>query len=482
MQIEFLGAAQTVTGSKHLVRTSQATILLDCGLYQGHRHEARTRNLTLGFRPEEVDAVVLSHAHIDHSGALPLLVKQGYRGPIYATPATRDLCAVMLLDAAMIQEADARYINHLIARGQSDMDPGEPLYTTADAERVLEQMVGVPYHRELTVAPGATLSFLDAGHVLGSAISVLDLDEGRRRHRLAFTGDLGRHDPPLLRNAEVPTGVDTLLMESTYGDRFHAPFEEMDGALQKVLQRTFERGGKVLIPSFALERSQEIIHTLARLRREHHIPPIPIYVDSPLTVKITDVFRLHPECLQPGLGPGEMRLASAFDFERLRYIEDVEASKALDAEPGSAVIIAASGMCEGGRVLHHLKAMVEDDRNTIAIVGFQAQHTLGRRLVERRRRVRIFGVERDLSAEVVVLDGFSAHADQRDLLSFAERCRERGPLRQVALVHGEPPAQRALARELGHRGFRDVLIPAPGEHLVSSEPSSASVPAPSPAE
>lgn len=467
--MEFLGAAQTVTGSKHLVRTSRATILLDCGLFQGHRQDARTRNLTLGFDPGEVDAVVLSHAHIDHSGALPLLVKQGYRGPIYATPATRDLCAVMLLDAAMIQEADARYINKLIARGQSNMDPVTPLYTTADAERVLEQMVCVPYHREQRVAPGALLTFLDAGHVLGSAISVLDLDEGRRRHRLAFTGDLGRHDPPLLRNAEVPSGVDTLLMESTYGDRLHAPIEEMDGALEKVLKRTFERGGKVLIPSFALERAQEIIHTLARLRREHHMPPIPIYVDSPLTVKITDVFRLHPECLQPGLGPGHLHADPAFDFERLRYIEDVEASKALDAEPGSAVIIAASGMCEGGRVLHHLKAMVENDRNTIVIVGFQAQHTLGRRLVERRRRVRIFGVERDLSAEVVVLDGFSAHADQADLLTFAQRCRDRGPIERVVLVHGEPPAQRELSRELARSGFRDVRSPAPGERIVWGE-------------
>jgi metallo-beta-lactamase family protein len=462
IDIEFIGAAQEVTGSRHLIRSERACVLLDCGLFQGHRGESRRRNLELGLDPHEIDAVVLSHAHIDHSGALPILSKRGYTGPIYATPATRDLCAVMLEDAAMIQAADARYLNRAIERDGVDAEPIEPLYDEQDAEHVLESTIALPYHRRQAIAPGVWLTFLDAGHVLGSAIVVLDVEDGGAQKRIVFTGDLGRSHLPILRDPEIPSGATVLISESTYGDRRHPPIERSDEQLADLIVRAHQRGGKIVIPSFALERAQEVILALKRLRQQQRVPALPVYVDSPLTVDITQVFRLHPECydheakrlLQGGDSP--------FAFDGLRYVESVEESKAIDASEASCVIISASGMCEAGRVLHHLKATVEDPRNAVAIVGFQAQHTLGRRIVERRPRVRIFGVERRLAAEVAVLNGFSAHADQADLVAFAEAVRDSGSLRDVFLVHGEPPAQMALRDLLVARNFDSVHVPASG--------------------
>jgi metallo-beta-lactamase family protein len=465
MKIEFIGAAQTVTGSKHLLRTKQATILLDCGFFQGRRRESIAKNRSLGFDPRALDAVVLSHAHIDHSGALPLLVKEGYDGPIYVTPATRDLCAVMLEDAAMIQAQDARYVNKAIARDHAAMEPVEPLFTVDDAVAVIERMVAIPYHRRLPIGPGVHLTFHDAGHVLGSAIVVLDAEaeKGRAERRLVYTGDLGRHDRTILRDPEIVLGADALVTESTYGDRIHKPITAVEDELASVLARTHARGGKVVIPSFALERAQEILYAINLLRQRGQMPKMPVYVDSPLTVKITDVFRLHPDCFDAETRALIRGKESPFDFPELRYVEDKEESKSIDASPEPCVIISASGMCEAGRIVHHLKATIEDEKNTIAIVGFQAAHTLGRRIVERRRRVKIFGVERDLRAEVATLNGFSAHADQNDLVAFAEALRERGSLGRIALVHGEPPAQAALIDKLRERGMKDVHAPAPGD-------------------
>jgi metallo-beta-lactamase family protein len=463
IEVQFLGAAHEVTGSKHLVRTSRAAVLLDCGLFQGRRRETFARNRDLPLEPADLDAVVLSHAHVDHSGALPILCGRGFAGPIYATSATVDLCAPMLMDAAMLQESDARHIQRLIERG-AELDPVQPLFDQEDVVRALGQLVGLPYHRPQLVAPGITLQFLDAGHVLGSAIVVLDIDDEGRRARLAFTGDLGRRALPILRDPEVPTQVETLIVESTYGDRQHEPIEETGEALAAAIRRTCERGGKVIIPAFALERAQELIYQLKRLRAAGRIPAIPVYVDSPLTVKLTDVFRLHPECYDRETRT-LLQESSPFEFEGLRYVSDVEDSKAIDAADHPAIVIAGSGMCEGGRVLHHLRATVGDARNTVIIVGFQAQHTLGRRLVERRPEVRIFGLMNDRRAEVVVLNGFSAHADQRDLVRFVEDVRQKGPLRQVLLVHGEPAAQEALAAQLTERGFPTVSAPAQGERV-----------------
>jgi len=387
MKIELVGAAQTVTGSKHVLRAEQSTVLLDCGLFQGRRRESQEVNRSLGVDASELDAVVLSHAHIDHAGALPCLVKNGYRGPIYTTPATRDLCAVMLEDAALIQAADARYINRAIERDGATMDRVTPLFEPADVARALGQMVSVPYHRPHSLAPGVQLTFLDAGHVLGSAISVLDVRDGDMTKRLVYTGDLGRKGMPILRDPEIPTGGQVLVIESTYGDRRHAPITAMDDALSGVLRRAFERGGKVIIPTFALERAQEILYALKRLRASRRMPPMRVYVDSPLTAKITDVFKLHPDCYDEDARALLAGRDSPFDFDDLHYVSDAEESKALDASADPAVILSASGMCEAGRVVHHLKATVESDRNAIVIVGFQAQHTLGRRIAERRPRV-----------------------------------------------------------------------------------------------
>jgi metallo-beta-lactamase family protein len=466
VHVEFVGAVGgDVTGSRHIVHTGKARVLLDCGLFQGRRSETIVRNRDLGFRARDIDVMVLSHAHIDHSGALPRLYRQGYRGPIYCTPATRDLCAAMLEDSAEIQAQDAAYINKKIKRNGARMDPVEPLYDQKDVVGTLELMVSVPYHRPVAVAEGVELTYYDAGHVLGSAMVALDVDVVGERRRLVFSGDLGRKNMPILRDPEVPPGAACLLMESTYGDRNHEPIEQMEDELLEVIERTVARGGKVIVPTFALERAQEVIYALKQLQEQRRLPRIPVYVDSPLTVKLTDVFRIHPECFDQHARDILTTGDSPFDFQGLRYVSSVEDSKAIDQSDEPAVVISASGMCEFGRVVHHLVATIENRKNAVLIVGFQAQHTLGRRLVEQRTRVRIFGVERERHAEVVVLNGFSAHAGQDDLLAYAEAVREAGPLRQVALVHGENRPRETLKALLQERGFPEVLTPVRGDRL-----------------
>lgn len=460
MQVEFVGAVGgNVTGSRHIVRTEHACILLDCGLFQGRRAETIERNHDLGFRAKDIDVMVLSHAHIDHSGALPRLYRQGFRGPIYCTPATRDLCAAMLEDSAEIQAQDAAYINRKIEKNGVDMKPVEPLYDQNDVVGTLGLMISVPYHRPQRIAPGVTVSYYDAGHVLGSAVVALDVDVVGEERRLVFSGDLGRRNMPLLRDPEIPSGASCLILESTYGDRNHDPIEQMEEELHETITRTIGRGGKVIVPSFALERAQEIIYALKRLKTQGRLPDVPVYVDSPLTVKLTDVFRMHPDCFDRELQQLLIRGESPFDFDGLRYVSSVEDSKMIDRTADPCVVISASGMCEFGRVVHHLAATIESRDNAVLIVGFQAQHTLGRRLVEQRPRVRIFGVERDRRAEVVVLNGFSAHAGQDDLLEYAEAVRAAGPLRHVALVHGEEGPRNTLKALLEERGFPSVHAP-----------------------
>jgi metallo-beta-lactamase family protein len=467
MNVQFLGAAQTVTGSMHLVHTPHARVLLECGLFQGRRRESYEKNLNLPFRARDIDAVVLSHAHIDHSGALPMLFKHGYRGPIFLTPATRDLCAVMLEDSAMIQQGDAEHINRMIERDHIAVEPIEPLYDPEDVIGTLRLMKTVDYHHRQAVAPGVFVTFFDAGHVLGSAIVALDVDDVGQWKRVVFTGDLGRRHMPILRDPEIPPDADMLITESTYGDREHEPIERMEDELADVVTRTVERGGKVIVPSFALERAQEIVYALKHLKEQDRLPKgLRVYVDSPLTVRITDVFRLHPECYDK---EARQLLASAdspFDFEGLEYVESVEGSKAIDHSADPCIIISASGMCEFGRVLHHLKASMGDKNSTVVIVGWQAPHTLGRRLVEGRSRVRVFGVEQERRCEVRVLNGFSAHADQSDLLAFAKAVRERGPLNHVALVHGELKPQQVLRDLLYEAQFPTVSIPSTGERIT----------------
>jgi metallo-beta-lactamase family protein len=465
MHIEFIGAAQTVTGSMHLVRTKHATVLLDCGMFQGRRRESFERNRHLPLPVKELSAVVLSHAHIDHSGALPVLAKHGYKRPIYATPATRDLCAVMLRDAAAIQASDARFLNRHIGREGWDVEPVEPLFDDDDVVEALSHFVSVPYATPIPIARGVELSFIDAGHVLGSAITLLDVEEDGKRRRIVFTGDLGRANRPILRDPEVADGADVLITESTYGDRRHDGVEKIEEDLGAVVNRVCGRGGKLLVPSFALERAQEVIFYLKKLRTAGRIPRVPVIVDSPLTVKITDIFKLHPECFDAETRALLRGHDSPFEFDDLRYVEDVESSKAVSSKSEPAIVISASGMCEAGRILHHLRAGIGDEKNAVLIVGFQAQHTLGRRLVEKRDRVKIFGVERDRRAEVIVLNGFSAHADQTELIEHADRVRAAGNLRQIALVHGEPQPQKVLRELLIGRGHRDVVMPHPGDRM-----------------
>lgn len=459
IELKFIGAAKTVTGSKHLIKTSQACVLLDCGLFQGHRKESYEKNKNFSLDGTKIDAIVLSHAHIDHSGALPCIYKNGYRGPIYATSATRDLCLPMLLDTAGLMQSDAEHIQKLIDRGVKRLEVIEPLYNQDDVNHTISQFVCISYGEKRLIAPGISLTFINAGHVLGSSICILDIDDKGKKIRLAFTGDLGRKHLPILSDPEIPDNVNVLLMESTYGDRLHSPIELSKNSLAQIITKTYHRNGKIIIPTFALERAQELIYVIKQLYSEKKTPKIPVFVDSPLTVKLTEVFRAHPECYDQKTFKLLNAKNSPFDFKELTYITSVEDSKKLSSSIAPAIIISASGMCEGGRVLHHLISSVENYKNTILIVGFQAENTLGKRIVEKHEEIKIFGNMYKLSAEVFVLNGFSGHADQRNLLEFVNLVQKKGNLDKIILVHGEYKAQEVLKSKLQENNFFNVLIP-----------------------
>jgi metallo-beta-lactamase family protein len=460
MEIQFLGAAQTVTGSQHLVRVNGSQILLECGLFQGKRRESLERNRNLPFNAAAVDAMILSHAHIDHSGNIPNLVRSGFRGPIYCTFATRDLCSAMLRDSAYIQEQDVLYVNK--KRARKGEPPVEPIYTHADAIASLQHFVSVGYDRPVPVAPGVTCTFLDAGHILGSATVLLEMEERGKRVRLLFTGDLGRRDLLILRDPTPAPEADVLITESTYGDRLHAAPAEAETQLRDLINETCSGGGKVVIPAFAVGRTQEIVYSLHRLSLAGEITDVPIFVDSPLAVNVTEVFRLHPECYDEELLEfiAQDRHPDPFGFGRLRYIRNVEDSKALNDMEGPAVIISAAGMCEAGRVLHHLKHTVWYPGNAVLIVSWQAPNTLGRRLVERHREIKIFGEKHPLRARVEVINGYSAHADRAGLVNWARPLLPH--LQQVFVVHGDPEPANALAGGLRDEGARWVEVPAQG--------------------
>lgn len=452
MEITFAGAAREVTGSCHLVRVADKRIALDCGMFQGHRSDADRKNRELPGPIDGISAIVLSHAHIDHAGRIPFLVRSGFEGPIYCTPATRDLCAYMLMDSAVIQERDAE---HLARRGKTFI---EPLYGTKDVARAMKLMVGVPYGREFSVTPNARAAFADAGHILGSASVVLDCREDGVKRRLLFSGDIGRWGLPIIRDPVMPAGANTVIMESTYGNRTHAPPEDARGRLAAIITETSARGGHVMIPAFAVGRTQELLYDLHGLYNEGRIPRIPIFIDSPLASDVTAVFEMHPDCFDTG---EELvrKVEQLFRFELVRYTRAVEESKALNSMRTPFVVIAASGMAESGRIVHHLLHGASDPRNTILIVGFQAEHTLGRRIVERRERIRVFGEEIPLRATVEVLNGYSAHGDRNELLRWIEGVRAKSPgMGSVHLVHGEPESQDVFAGELRNRGM-DVSMP-----------------------
>jgi metallo-beta-lactamase family protein len=460
LRITFCGAAQEVTGSMYLIEINGRRILMECGMYQGRRAVAYDRNLNFPFDPKTVDALVLSHAHIDHSGNIPTLVKQGFKGRIWCTAATRNLCAYMLLDSGHIQENDVEFLNK--QRARKDEPPVEPLYTQADAERAMPQFTGIGFRQPMTVAEGVDVTFYNAGHILGSASVALDLTEKDtgKHWRLVFSGDIGRKDMPILWPPETPENADILIMESTYGDRLHGTAEEARKKLQDVVRATVRRRGKVIIPAFAVGRTQEIVYALNQLEVGGDIPPLQVFVDSPLAVNITEVFRIHPEEwdeeVRAFMAAGRGR--NPFDFSRLEYVRDAGRSKQLNFLTEPAIIISASGMAESGRILHHLKNNIENADNTVLFVGYQAENTLGRRLLDGVSPVRIYGEEFDVRAQVVAIDGYSAHADQAELLEWAQPC-DRNRLQQTFVVHGEQPSAFTFAEKLRSTGMKNVVVP-----------------------
>ncbi len=461
MQLTFHGAVRTVTGSMHLVEANGHRILLDCGLFQGHRAEAYERNSTFPFDPRSIETVILSHAHIDHCGNLPSLVKKGFHGDILCTAATRDLAAVMLRDSAHIQVSDTLFVNKIRAR--QGQPPVQPLYAPEDAEHTIDHLVGFSYERPIPVASGITLTFHDAGHILGSATVMLELRERGKTVRLGFTGDLGRRNTPILKDPTVVHDIDVLITESTYADTNHEPIAKGEENLTAIINDTCKQGGRVIVPAFAVGRTQEIVYALNRQRRAGLLVDVPFYVDSPLALDATDVFRLHPECFDEETTAFLHKSEDPFGFRRLTYIRDVEESKKLNTEKKPFVVLAASGMCESGRVTHHLKNGIENPNNTVVLVSYQAENTLGRRLQEGQKIVRIFGEEYHVNAKIEVLSGFSAHADHDDLLWWVGQV---GPtLQQVFAVHGEAQNAELLATDLRQAGIKQVTVPQPGDKV-----------------
>jgi metallo-beta-lactamase family protein len=460
VKIKFLGGAKTVTGSSHLISAGNTDILLDAGLFQGRREAFYKNNTTFHYNPRTIKAMVLSHAHIDHCGNIPNLIKQGLRCKIYTTSATKDLVNLMLVDSGKIQEEDVRYVNKINRR--LGLPLRKPLYTAKDASKSTRIFRSISYNQKFCIAKDICATIVDAGHILGSGLVVLDIKDAQRSVRLGYAVDLGRRNLPLLNNPVIPKGLDYLILESTYGGRLHRPIDEAQSKLREAISRAVKRGGKVLIPSFTLERAQEVIYLLNELLKEKIIPAVPIYVDSPLATNITDIFKYHFDFLNEKTRQAFNRGDNPFELLNLRFIRDQKESKALNTDKRPMIIIAGSGMCESGRILHHLQNNIEDSRNMILVVGYMARDTLGRRIVEKTPFVKIFGMEYELNAEVVVINSFSGHADQAELLDFVSGCL---PLKRIFLVHGEPEQSEILAGILRQRG-QEVYIPDQDEEVL----------------
>jgi metallo-beta-lactamase family protein len=462
LKIQFIGGARTVTGSQHLLFINGKKILLECGLFQGRRKDTYEKNKNFLFNPAEIDLMILSHAHIDHSGNIPNLVRNGFDGCIYATAATVDLCQIMLRDSAYLQERDIEWINK--RRKKKNEEPIEPLYTFEDVETAMQNFIGVQYNRKIQLFPGINVTFRDAGHILGSASILLEIEENDgRKIRLGFTGDIGRPDMPVIRTPDKLRDLDAIIMESTYGNRLHPPVEDVEEELAKVVRQCTKDGGKIIIPAFSVGRTQLMVYMLHKLFDQNRIPEIPIYVDSPLAVNATNVFRAHPECFDREtnrvfLDNGE----DPFGFARLKYVSEVNASKELNEKKGPMVIISASGMAEGGRILHHLKNNVGNPKNLILFVGYAAEHTLARKIMDGAKEVNIFGEKNVINCKVKIMDYFSAHADQKELIDYI-RLNTKKKLKNIFLVHGEEGQSLILREKLVTMSYRNVHFPVSGE-------------------
>jgi metallo-beta-lactamase family protein len=462
MKLNFYGANRTTTGSKHLLEINGQRILIECGLFQGRRDKTVVFNTHLPFDPATVDVMLLSHAHIDHTGLIPVLCRDGFAGKIHCTDATADLCRIMLMDSAHIQEQDALFVSKIRAR--HNQPPVAPLYTQADASASLGHLESVRYNQPVAVAKGVTATWLDAGHILGSAMIVLDIEEGNRKFRLAFTGDLGRGNNDLLRNPDIPQNVDYLLTESTYGNRVHEPLDDVNDRVCAIINRAAERNGKIVIPSFAVGRTQQLLYTLFQLTKSRCIPVLPIYVDSPLSLSATDVFRRHLEGFNKKFRDVMMNKENPFSMPHIKFVQSVDESIALNDLKKPCIILSASGMAEAGRIRHHIKNTVEDQRNTILIVGWCAQHTLGARLASGDKQVNIFGEPHTVRAEVQTINAFSGHADKNELGAWAEQVT--GPCRGIFVVHGEEEPAEAYAATLRQlHPQSDVRVPAFGDSV-----------------
>jgi metallo-beta-lactamase family protein len=459
--LTFWGAAGGVSGSMHLLEVGNHKVLLDCGLHQGRREEARQRNAHFPFHPHQIDAVILSHAHIDHCGNLPTLVRQGFAGPVFCTPPTRDLLRIMLADSAKIQEEDAAHLN--IARNYAEPWV-QPLYSHSDVDKALRQVIPVPHNRETDATKTVRFRFIEAGHILGSAMVHLSAAGPDRDRTLSFSGDMGRRNMPILRPTGDIPAADVLVCESTYGNRLHRSFEETVDRLFAAIRDTIERDGKVLIPAFSLGRTQLIIHVIQQGLRDGRIPPIPVYVDSPLAAEVAEVYRAHPSSLSADIAQALREGHGLLGGDGVTYVREFEQSALLATRPGSCVIIAASGMCDAGRIQQHLKMLVDDPRCTIVLVSFQAPGTVGRKLLEPKPTVRFQGRDWNKWIEVLHLDGFSGHADRDDFVAYLGPMAGRVP--KVRLIHGEREQAEALAATLRGLGFADVAVPAPGDRVV----------------
>lgn len=458
------GAAGEVTGSKHLLTTEDGhRILLDCGAFQGHRKDAHERNQHLPFQPDKLDDVVLSHAHFDHSGNLPTLIRHGYRGNIYSTPATRDIANLILIDSAHIQQKDYEFMK----RKRPHEEPMPPLYGTREVLQTMDAFVTVSYDREFHLGGGVTARFITAGHILGAAMVHLTIPHSGPGGKLEvlFTGDVGRENMPIIKDPAPIPDVDYIICESTYGNRLHDPIEDAMEQLAEVVTSTFRKGGKVIIPAFAVERTQELIYFLHLLRDQDRIPEAEIFVDSPMAVNATSIFKVHQECYNERVFEQFLQHhKNPFGFEKVHYVTDVSQSKLLNSREMPCIIISASGMCEAGRILHHLKNNITDPATTVLVVGYMGEGTLGRRIANREKQVRIFGRDYPLNCRVKILNTFSAHADYEDI------CRYLGPvnkqrLKGVHLVHGEDAALASMKEHLEGIGCRNVNIAKPSQKL-----------------